>query len=180
MASELHVDAIKHSGGTSALTIDSSGNLITSANFRSAGSIIQIVTNTTSTITTVDTTTYTDSGLTCQITPKFSSSKIFIVVSQQFRIRHASADTGMGWKIFRDSTNVKSSNVNYALYIYEESSGGVDWRGWQTWNYLDSPSTTSQITYKTQISRYASSGTATLRAQDNNNPSTMTLMEIAQ
>ena len=27
MASELHVDAIKHSGGTSALTIDSSGNL---------------------------------------------------------------------------------------------------------------------------------------------------------
>ena len=86
----------------------------------------------------------------------------------------------MGWKIFRDSTNVKSSNVNYALYIYEESSGGVDWRGWQTWNYLDSPSTTSQITYKTQISRYASSGTATLRAQDNNQPSTMTLMEIAQ
>jgi len=95
MASELHVDAIKHSGGTSALTIDSSGNLITSANFRSAGSIIQLVTNTTSTITTVDTTTYTDSGLTCQITPKFSSSKIFIVVSQQFRIRHASTDVGM-------------------------------------------------------------------------------------
>ena len=27
MASELHVDAIKHSGGTSALTIDSSGNV---------------------------------------------------------------------------------------------------------------------------------------------------------
>ena len=174
MASELHVDAIKHSGGTSALTINSSGSV------NIPGSVIQLVTNTTSTITTVGTTTYTDSGLTCQITPKFSSSKIFIVVSQHFRIRHASQDTGMGWKIFRDSTNVKSSNVNYALYIYEESSDGVDWRGWQTWNYLDSPSTTSQITYKTQISRYASSGTATLRAQDNNNPSTMTLMEIAQ
>ena len=27
MASELHVDAIKHSGGTSALTIDSSGRV---------------------------------------------------------------------------------------------------------------------------------------------------------
>jgi len=174
MASELHVDAIKHSGGTSALTIDSSGNV------NIPGSVLQLVTNTTSTITTVDTTTYTDSGLTCQITPKFSSSKIFILVSQQFRIRHASADTGMGWKIFRDSTNVKDTNTNYALYIYEESSGGIDWRGWQTWNYLDSPSTTSQITYKTQISRYASSGTATLRAQDNNQPSTMTLMEIAQ
>ena len=174
MASELHVDSIKHSGGTSALTINSSGSV------NIPGSVIQLVTNTTSTEALVNTTTYTDSGLTCQITPKFSSSKIFIVVSQHFRVRHASQDTGMGWKIFRDSTNVKDSNVNYALYIYEESSGGVDWRGWQTWNYLDSRSTTSQITYKTQISRYASSGTATLKAQDNNNPSTMTLMEIAQ
>ena len=27
MASELHVDAIKHSGGTSAMTIDSSGRV---------------------------------------------------------------------------------------------------------------------------------------------------------
>ena len=27
MASELHVDAIKHSGGTSAMTIDSSGRI---------------------------------------------------------------------------------------------------------------------------------------------------------
>ena len=31
MASELHVDAIKHSGGTSALTIDSSGRVATPA-----------------------------------------------------------------------------------------------------------------------------------------------------
>ena len=31
MASELHVDAIKHSGGTSAMTIDSSGRVLTPA-----------------------------------------------------------------------------------------------------------------------------------------------------
>ena len=31
MASELHVDAIKHSGGTSAMTIDSSGRILTPA-----------------------------------------------------------------------------------------------------------------------------------------------------
>ena len=37
MASELHVDAIKHSGGTSALTIDSSGNV------HKAGMIVQVV-----------------------------------------------------------------------------------------------------------------------------------------
>ena len=174
MASELHVDAIKHSGGTSALTINSSGNV------NIPGSVIQLVTNTTSTVTTVDSTTYTDSRLTCQITPKFSSSKIFVVISQNFRVSHNTDDTGMGWKIFRDSTEIKASANNYALYVYDSDSSVIDWRGWQTWNYLDSPSTTSQLTYKTQISRYASSGTATMRAQDNNNPSTMTLMEIAQ
>ena len=145
-----------------------------------AGHVIQLVTNTTSTVTTVDTTTYTDSSLTCQITPKFSSSKIFVVISQNFRVSHNTDDTGMGWKIFRDSTEIKASANNYALYVYDSDSSVIDWRGWQTWNYLDSPSTTSQLTYKTQISRYASSGTATMRAQDNNNPSTMTLMEIAQ
>jgi len=39
MASELHVDAIKHSGGTSAMTIDSSGNLTTNQNTTVNGKI---------------------------------------------------------------------------------------------------------------------------------------------
>ena len=44
MASELHVDAIKHSGGTSAITINSSGNV------NIPGSIIQVVQATTATM----------------------------------------------------------------------------------------------------------------------------------
>tara|TARA_A100001201_G_scaffold125661_1_gene110015 strand:+ start:230 stop:763 length:534 start_codon:yes stop_codon:yes gene_type:complete len=177
MASELHVDAIKHSGGTSALTIDSSGNLTTSANFHSAGSIVQLVTNQHTTTVTVGGSTYVDSGLTCQITPKFSSSKIFILVSQHILLSHPTTDSGGGWKIFRDSTEVKASAVNYAMYVYTSNSDEINIRGWQNWNYLDSPSTTSQITYKTQLSKY---GGGTFQAQNANNPSTMTLMEIAQ
>ena len=143
-----------------------------------AGMIMQLVTNTYSTpVAFSDGGAYADSGLTCQITPKFSTSKIFITVSQHFKLHHATADAGVGWKIFRDSTNVKSSAVNYAHYIYQEGSDAVDFRGWQNWNYLDSPSTTNQITYKTQISKY---GGGTAIAQDNNNSSTMTLMELKQ
>ena len=142
-----------------------------------SGHIIQLVTNTYSTPVTISNTTYVDSGLTCQITPKFSTSKIFITVSQYFRLHHVTADSGAGWKIFRDSTEVKASAVNYAIYIYQEGSDAVDSRGWQTWNYLDSPSTTSAITYKTQISKY---GSGTVIVQDNNNSSTMTLMELKQ
>ena len=177
MASELHVDAIKHSGGTSVLTIDSSGNLTASAKLHSAGHVIQLVSNEYTSTTTLSSSTYVDSGLTCQITPKFSTSKIFILVSQQLRMRHSSADSGGGWKIFRDSTEAKASATIYALYTYEESSGGIDWRGWQNWNYLDSPSTTSQITYKTQFGKY---GGGVFELQNAQNPSTLTLMEIAQ
>ena len=73
MASELHVDAIKHSGGTSAMTIDSSGNVSI------PGSVVQMQS------TTIDTsisqhisTTLVASGLIVAITPKFSTSKILV------------------------------------------------------------------------------------------------------
>ena len=44
MASELHVDAIKHSGGTSAMTIDSTGRILTPARpsfeaYRTSGNV---------------------------------------------------------------------------------------------------------------------------------------------
>ena len=48
MASELHVDAIKHSGGTSALTIDSSGSVtIQQTDYflarRTSGQILELI-----------------------------------------------------------------------------------------------------------------------------------------
>lgn len=142
-----------------------------------AGHVIQLVTNTYNTQTTISSSTYTDSGLTCQITPKFSSSKIFILVSLHLVISHVTADSGGGWKIFRDTTEVKASAVNYAMYAYTSHASEINIRGWQNWNYLDSPSSTSQITYKIQLSKY---GGGDLEAQNASNPSTMTLMEIAQ
>ena len=142
-----------------------------------SGSVVQLVTNEYSTFTAVSSSTYVDSGLTCQITPKFSSSKIFIQCNMHFRTMHTSVDSGGGWKIFRDSTEVKASAVNYAIYIYDADANQIEFRGWQAWNFLDSPSSTSQITYKVQLSKY---GSGTFQAQDSSNTSTMTLMEISQ
>ena len=70
MASELHVDAIKHSGGTSALTIDSNGNV------HKAGMTVQTVNANTSTEVSTSTTSFVATGLFLNITPKFSTSKI--------------------------------------------------------------------------------------------------------
>ena len=74
MASELHVDAIKHSGGTSALTIDSSGNV------HKAGMVVQVQRTYTATSGHISTTStsYVASGIQCSITPKFSNSLILV------------------------------------------------------------------------------------------------------
>jgi|8_EtaG_2_1085327.scaffolds.fasta_scaffold21237_2 hypothetical protein len=83
MASELHVDAIKHSGGTSALTIDSSGNLTTSANLHSVGHVIQTAQTVNRTSGESTSTSYVElsSGMRCSITPKFSNSKLLITAT---------------------------------------------------------------------------------------------------
>jgi len=181
MASELHVDAIKHSGGTSALTIDSSGNV------HKAGLTLQTVYNSYSTQTVISNTanspvgaaTFTDTGLTCSITPKFSTSKIHIFTTQYLRINDQSGnpDVGAGFKFFRDSTAIYTSATHYAFYHYDADGNENDFRGYNTIILQDSPSTTSSITYKVQASKY---GDGFVSAQHDGELSTMTLMEIAQ
>ena len=123
--------------------------------------------------------TFFDTGLTCSITPKFSTSKIYVLLSQQLRMNDSSgyAEAGVGYKFFRDSTAIYTTNTNYATYIYHNDTAEQDWRGWQTLVVLDSPSSTSSLTYKVQLAKY---GDGYLSAQDNSNQSSLTLMEIKQ
>jgi len=181
MASELHVDAIKHSGGTSAMTIDSSGNV------HKAGLTLQTVYNSYSTQTVISNSgnspvganTFTDTGLTCSITPKFSTSKIYILTTQYIRLNDSSGnpDVGAGFKFFRDTTAIYTSATHAAFYHYDADGNENDLRGYNTIVLLDSPSTTSSITYKVQASKY---GDGFVSAQHDGELSTMTLMEIAQ
>ena len=62
MASELHVDAIKHSGGTSSMTIDSSGNTTLAGNLTVSGS--QILTANRPAFSVLNTSSVNISGLT--------------------------------------------------------------------------------------------------------------------
>ena len=178
MASELHVDAIKHSGGTSALTIDSSGNV------HKAGLTLQTVYNNYSTMTVISNSsgasnTFVDTGLTASITPKFNTSKIYILVSQYLRINDQSGNpnVGAGFKFFRDSTAIYTSATHAALYHYDADGNENDFRGYNAIALLDSPSSTSAITYKVQVSKY---GDGYVSAQHDGELSSMTLMEIAQ
>ena len=154
MASELHVDAIKHSGGTSALTIDSSGNLTTNAKLLSTGHVIQVLqsqkTDTFTTTSVINSGGFVDlTGLSVNITPASSSSKFLI----------SAKISGMIWtqghtyfQLVRDSTVIgvgdsASSRATVASSSQQESNWGVTDH---VTSCLDSPSTSSQITYKVQ------------------------------
>lgn len=98
MASELHVDAIKHSGGTSALTINSSGSV------NIAGHVVQTLSEVLRNRTTSTSSSYT-TVLTLNITPKFATSKL--LVSGYFS---GSASNNAHVMIFRDSTALITTN----------------------------------------------------------------------
>ena len=103
-----------------------------------------------------DNSSYQDTGLQASITPTSSSNKILVVIHQTFRLAAASNDTQNGGsiKVFRDSTTI-SSNQAYLLY---NALSGLSNRqfNYDVYNVqiLDSPSTTSSVTYKTQAIVY--------------------------
>jgi len=177
MASELHVDAIKHSGGTSALTIDSSGNV------NIPGSVVQVLST-----TKVDdhfqstSTSFVDvTGVTLTISPKFSTSKVLVTVSGAYGMNTASRIAS--FNIVRDSTNLgqptsaKAQSSTRTLY-----NSSADELHQLHIEFLDSPSTTSATVYKLQM---RSNTTNTLflgdrSSEDCRQGTTITLMEIAQ
>jgi len=143
------------------------------------GHVIQVVQGTTSTNVTNNSTTYIDSGLSVNITPLSSSSKILVMAKQKgVRLDPGGASTlGGSIGLLRDSTFITKpspSTGHHALYI-----DGGNLYGELELTFLDSPSTTSQITYKTQQATFVS-GKSFITQQAGAFTSVIIAMEIAQ
>jgi hypothetical protein len=144
---------------------------VTSAGLPS-GSVLQVVTGSTATSATSTTGIYADTGLSATITPTSSSNKILVVVNQQGCQKY-STNTGLGLKLFRGSTELVKFEgqfgINQGTNDFNGGGNGV--------TYLDSPSTTSAIIYKTQFNNRNSAGSVGVQADSAT--STITLIEIA-
>ena len=157
------------------------------------GGIIQIVTATTSTEKDVTTDTYVDSGLTCNITPKFSTSKILVIVDQYCQVRRATDEALGGIRLVRDSTTIQQGPnasagsggiqpFGFGIGSVEGQSGTIYFYGRQNITYLDSPATTSQVTYKTQQAVKNTADSPKMRTQyssGTNGSSQIILMEVS-
>ena len=185
---------LKHSGGNSVIiaapssnpasdrtiTVPSNadGTILTTTNPK-AGNIIQVVqVNYASAIESTNTSSYTDTGLAGTITPASSSNKILVMLSQNFRLASATngGQNGGSIQILRGSTNITTNQQAYLFYNSNNQSATL----FNYTNYsvqvLDSPSTTSATTYKTQQIVY---GTGNSIFANYAGKSYLTLMEIA-
>jgi hypothetical protein len=142
------------------------------------GKVLQVVNAIYSTETSVTSTSFTDSGLTLAITPTSATSKIYVMISQPVIFTRNTEQSGAGFQIVRNSTNIYTSDPE-ALYVYV-GTGANAAQGAQIASilYLDSPATTSSTTYKIQWKVANASNSGTVVLQRASQVSSITLMEI--
>jgi len=138
------------------------------------GKVLQIVMGTTSTAVGTDSTSYIDTGLTASITPSSSSNKVLVLVSQIATIIQSSSSTkDTFFNLVRGSTQLFQ---NFSQTI--SPTGTTRFHITNSMNYLDTPSTTSATTYKTQV-KVSGTGQDIYLQKDSISQSQIILIEVA-
>jgi hypothetical protein len=170
--------------GTTGQILKSNGNAAPS--WSNLSGVLQVVSTTKTDTFSTTSTSFTDiTGLSVSITPSSASSKILIIVSLVGSVSGTSYKSVI--RLMRDSTAIGNGTP------VGNRSGGIGATSANTWqalavnaNFLDSPATTSSVTYKLQgliqsgvsllINRTGDDGDSAdiVRAA-----STITVMEIA-
>ena len=195
---------LKHSGGNSVsiaapssnpaanrtITVPSTadGTMLTTTNPK-AGNILQVVQAVKTDIATTTSATFGAlSGLSVNITPSATSSKILVTVDCKI----GNEGNGAYIKLVRDSTDIyKGDAQSGKLACLHQTYGGSDTGEGQYGlafmggTFLDSPSTTSQVTYAVQWLREGS-GTIYINRNSSDSSdyvgrtaSSITVMEVA-
>ena len=158
--------------GTTGQILTVSGGVPTWSTPAGGGKVLQVVAGYTSTATTSSSSTYIDTTLTASITPSATTSKILIFVSQNGLVKSAgNASNGIGLRLLRNTTALQG-------FAYEQlqTNTTIVNKGSASLGYLDSPNTTSSVTYKTDMANTGSNN-ASVTANENCG-SSIILMEI--
>jgi len=158
------------------------------------GKVLQVVQATKTDTFTTNATSFTlVTGLEASITPSATSSKIFVTVSIMGQRSNNNGEVGQ-ITIFKDSSNLVNASSpgsrtpSFVSGVQVGNSNGDTNAEIYSFSILNSPSTTSSITYDVRVKQISSAGEVYInRVEDdgsNNNIrgrgiSTITLMEIA-
>lgn len=153
----------------------STGAVLTAAqmnDLRGAFRVLQVVNNFYTTQTSSSSSTFADTGLSLAIVPTSSSSKILVMVNQAGCYKTTN-NTLLKLKLFRGSSEL----LQFEGYGgFTNSTADIAF-GTCSVTYLDSPATTSSVTYKTQFN--SNNNNAATYVQTAASASTITLMEIS-
>ena len=143
-----------------------------------AGQVIQVVSTAKTTPFTTTSTSFTDvTGLSVSITPASASNKILILVN--FASSNSVGSRLQQYNLVRNSTDIAQPTSSGSSFAQYDSNSGELHN--VAFHFLDSPSTTSSITYKIQAKTNNSDNTITIGdrgAGDLDVVSTITVMEI--
>lgn len=156
-------------------TIDNSGISASAAISTSklgTGAVLQVVNATTTTQDLTTSTSYSATSLTASITPSSATSKILVLVSLKPGI--VASSQAVLFQLWRGGASVFQIGTNNA---YVTATGLSEVHGASSSSFLDSPATTSSITY-TVYFRTLNSGQQAYN-NINNDTSSIALLEIA-
>jgi len=141
---------------------------------RGAFRILQVVYGSTTTQVSNSTTTPVDTTLTATITPQSTSSKVLVLVNQNGALKGAgNAANAVNVQLMRGATNIQNITLSagYTNTLLENRLGTI------AGMVLDTPATTSAVTYKTQF--YNDLNAAAVLVQILNEVSSIVLMEVS-
>ena len=165
MSSELRVDTIKLANGN---TATASG-----LGIGGVGKIGQVVSVTHTADQTSTSTSFADvTNLNASITPSATTSKILVLTDIEFYVAGSSQGINGFLKVVRGSTDI----VQRRSQSYSQDGTGVEYENQVSFAYLDSPNTTSQVTYKIQFRLGAGSSVSINHSSDKTG--SITLMEV--
>jgi hypothetical protein len=151
-----------------------------------AGSVIQVSHGTTSTEVAVNSNAETNTGLSATISPRFSSSKILVLVSHDNCEKITTSSSATRFKLYRQNSagvqvdlgtqaGLSGGFISYAMGLTNATATA---RFNVNFQWFDTPSTTDSLIYYTNVNNYVSA--TGVRVQAGGYPSRITLMEIAQ
>ncbi len=108
--------------------------------------------------------TYVDvTGYNCAITPTAATSKILVTINPLFLLNNGSGTSQrVALKLLRDSTSLLDQNDFCSHQVGNAEADYLGVAGY--FQYLDSPSSTSALTYKVQVKQHAGGGTTYVQA----------------
>jgi hypothetical protein len=160
--------------GTTVLTLPAVTGTVLTDTSPKAGNVIQVVQGTATNASTTSS-TFVTTGLSASITPSASSSKILVLAVLADVYNGSVAQTGT-FTIVRGSTNIAPSGSGAnQCFGYYWTNASQPYQHTVSFNYLDTPATTSSTTYTIHFATSGGSLNTALNGQTN----TIILMEIA-